>query len=203
MIHSRDISTAIQRFRQHGGTLRTRQALDLGIHPATLYSLRDSGRLIELARGLYRLAEAPESSDPHLAIVAARAPSAAVCLVSALSFHKITTQVPAAVYLAVPRGSYARITLNPLPVKVFRFNAKSFELGLEAHDFGGRPLRVYNPARAVVDCFKFRNKLGIDVAIESLRLAREQEDASIKELIHIARALRVERVMQPYLQSIA
>ena len=202
MIHSRDISNAIQRFRQHGGTLRTRQALDLGIHPAALYSLRDSGRLVELARGLYRLAEAPEARDPDLAVVAARAPSAAVCLVSALAFHKITTQIPAAVYLAVPRGSYAGITLKPLPVKIFRFDAKSFELGLDAHDFGGRRLRVYNPARTVVDCFKFRNKVGLDVAIESLRLAREQKKSSIKELVSCARVLRVERVMQPYLQSI-
>lgn len=202
MILSRDIPTAIKRFRQHGGTLRTRQALDLGIHPATLYSLRDSGRLVLLARGLYRLAEAPESRDPDLAIVAARAPNAAVCLISALAFHKITTQIPAAIHLAVPRGSYWKITINPLPVKIFRFDAKTFDLGLETYNPGGGRVRIYSPARTVVDCFKFRNKLGLDIALESLRLAHEQKKASIKELAHIARLLRIGRVLLPYLQTL-
>jgi predicted transcriptional regulator of viral defense system len=202
VIYSRDISGALRQFRRHGGTLRTRQALDLGIHPATLYTLRDSGRLVQVARGLYRLADAPEPSNPDLAVVAARAPGAAVCLVSALAFHKIRTQIPPAVYLAVPRGSYFKITLDPLPVRIFRFDAKSFDLGLETHDLGAGRVRVYSPARAVVDCFKFRNKLGLDIAIEALRLAREQKKASVKEIVHFARALRVERVLQPYLLSI-
>ena len=203
MTTTRDISAAIQQFRRRGGTLRTREALEYGIHPATLYFLRDAGRITMLSRGLYKLADEPESSSPDLAVVAARAPNAAVCLVSALVFHSITTQIPAAVQLAVPRGTYSKIKLDPLPVRVFRFDAKTFELGLEFHDLGGARVRVYNPARAVVDCFKFRNKLGLDIALEALRFARERKKASNRDLLHYARLLRVERVIQPYLMALA
>jgi predicted transcriptional regulator of viral defense system len=203
MTLSRNVSAAIQQFRRQGGTLRTRQALELGIHPATLYRLRDAGQLTLLARGLYRLADASESSDPDLAVVGARAPNAAVCLVSALAFHGITTQIPAAIHLAVPRGAYFKITLNPLPVRIFRFDLKTFELGLESHNLGGVSVRIYNPARTVVDSFKFRNKLGLDIALEALRLARERNKVSNKDLLRYARLLRVERVLQPYLLALA
>lgn len=136
-------------------------------------------------------------------MVGARAPNAAVCLVSALAFHGITTQIPAAVYLAVPRGTYSKIKIDPLPIRVFRFDPKTFELGLEFHNLGGARVRIYNPARAIVDSFKFRNKLGLDIALEALRLARERKKASNKDLLHYARLLRVERVLQPYLQALA
>jgi predicted transcriptional regulator of viral defense system len=203
MSQTRDNSAALRAFRRHGGALRTKEALALGIHPATLYQLRDSGKLMELARGLFRLAEARESQNPDLAVVAARAPDAAVCLISALAFHNITTQIPAAVHLAVPRGSYHRFKLDPLPVTIYRFDAKSFEAGLDTHDLGGSKIRIYDPARTVADCFKFRNKIGLDVALEALRLVRERKKASNRELLQFARLLRVEGVMQPYLQALA
>jgi predicted transcriptional regulator of viral defense system len=203
MVQTRNTAAVIQIFRRHGGTLRTRQALNLGIHPAALYDLRDAGQLTLLARGLYKLSDATESSDPDLAIVSARAPNAVVCLVSALAFHRITTQIPTAVFLAVPRGSYSKIKLDPLPVRVFRFDPDTFDLGLESHDLGGMRVRVYNAARAVVDSFKFRHKLGLDIALEALRLARERKKVSNKNLLNYARLLRVERVIQPYLQALA
>ena len=102
----------------------------------------------------------------------------------------------------MPRGSYFKITLDTLPVRIFRFDAKSFDMCLKTHDLGAGQVRVYNPARAVLDCFKFRNKLGLDIAIEALRLTREQKKASVKEIVHFARALRVEHMLQPYLLSI-
>jgi predicted transcriptional regulator of viral defense system len=203
MTKTRNIPAAIEQFRRQGGTLRTGQALEYGIHPATLYYLRDAGRVTLLARGLYKLADEPESSSPDLAVVGARAPNAAVCLVSALAFHGITTQIPSAVHLAVPRGAYSKIKIDPLPVRVFRFDPKTFELGLKFHDLGGARVRIYNPARAVVDSFKFRNKLGLDIALEALRLAHDRKKASNKDLLHYARLLRVERVLQPYLQALA
>jgi predicted transcriptional regulator of viral defense system len=203
MAKTRDIPAAIQQFRRQGGTLRTRQALEYGIHPATLYYLRDAGRVTLLARGLYKLADEPESSSPDLAVVGARAPNAAVCLVSALAFHGITTQIPSAVHLAVPRGAYSKIKIDPLPVRVFRFDPKTFEFGLEFHNLGGARVCIYNPARAVVDGFKFRNKLGLDIALEALRLAHDRKKAPNKDLLHYARLLRVERVLLPYLQALA
>ena len=199
---SRDVTAALQAFRRHGA-LRTREALALGIHPATLYKLRDSGKLTELARGLYRLAQAKESENPDLTVVAARAPDAAICLISALAFHNITTQIPSVVHLAVPRGKYHRLNLTPLPVHVYRFDPKTFDAGLESHDLGGARIKVYRAARSVVDSFKFRNKIGLDVALESLRLARTRKRVSNRELLHYARLLRVERPMRPYLEALA
>ena len=198
---TRNSDTALQAFRDKGGTLRTRDLIALGVHTDALYMLRDAGRVVELGRGLYRLAETGEAEHPDLALVAARAPDAAVCLISALSYHDITTQIPASVHLAVPRGSYHGITLS-IPVTVYRFDPKTFDKGLETHRIGGTPLKIYSAARSVVDCFKFRNKLGLDVALEALRMARQRKRVQNRELLHYARLLRVENPMSPYLQAI-
>jgi predicted transcriptional regulator of viral defense system len=203
MKKTRDIPAALRAFRRQGGTLRTKQALDLGIHSATLYQMRDSGAITELARGLYRLADAKDASHPDLAVVGAKAPGAAVCLISALSFHEITTQIPAVIDLAVPRGSYYRFRLDPLPSKVHRYDPKTFGAGLETRQIGGFPVRIYGPARTVADCFKFRNKVGMDVALEALRLLRERRKTSNRELLQYARLLRVERTLQPYLDALS
>jgi predicted transcriptional regulator of viral defense system len=198
---TRNPDAALQAFRDRGGTLRTRDLIALGVHTDALYMLRDSRRIVELGRGLYRLAEAGEADHPDLALVAARAPDAAVCLISALSYHDITTQIPSSVHLAVPRGSYHGITLS-IPVTVYRFDAKTFNNGLETHRVGGMSLKIYSAARSVVDCFKFRNKLGMDVALEALRLARQRKRVQNRELLHYARRLRVETPISPYLQAI-
>jgi predicted transcriptional regulator of viral defense system len=202
MAQTRDLQTVLETFRQHGGVLRTGQALMQGIHPAALYSLVESGQLTRLARGLYRLADAPEFSNPDLAVVAAKAPDAVVCLISALSFHGITTQVPRAVYLAVPRGRYAGLRLRTPPVKIYRFDAATFDQGIETHRIDGETVRIYSVARTLVDCFKYRNKLGLDIAIEALRFARQRKRIRNREILHFAHLLRQVRVMSPYLESV-
>jgi predicted transcriptional regulator of viral defense system len=202
MTQTRDHQSVLETFRQHGGVLRTGQALIRGIHPAALYSLVEAGQLTRLARGLYRLADAQEFSNPDLAVVAAKAPDAVVCLISALSFHGITTQVPRAVYLAVSRGRYAGLRLRTPPVKIYRFDAASFDEGIEAHQIDGITVRIYGVARTLVDCFKYRNKLGLDIAIEALRFARERKRISNREILHFARLLRQVRVIGPYLESV-
>jgi hypothetical protein len=131
MTQTRDIQTALETFRQHGGVMRTSQALLRGIHPAALYRLVEDGQLMRLARGLYRLSSAHEFSNPDLAVVAAKAPDAVVCLISALAFHAITTQVPRAVHLAVPRGRYAGLRLRTPPVKIYRFDVPTFDQGIQ------------------------------------------------------------------------
>ena len=198
---TRDRNKALNSFRDRGGTLRTRDLMALGVHTDVLYALRQEGRIIELGRGLYRLTDAGEAEHPDLALIAARAPTAAVCLISALSYHGITTQIPSAVSLAVPRGSYHRIKMS-IPVTVYRFDPKTFLEGLETHRIGGMPLKIYGVARTVVDCFKFRNKVGLDIALEALRLARQRKKLQNRELLHYARLLRVEKPMTPYLQAI-
>jgi predicted transcriptional regulator of viral defense system len=200
-IKTRDLNAALEVFRDKGGTLRTRDLIALGVHTDALYTLREKGRILELGRGLYRLSNMREAEHPDLAVVAARAPNAAVCLISALSYHGITTQIPSSVNLAVPRGSYHRVKLS-IPVSLYRFDPKTFDQGLETHRVGGMPLKIYGPGRTVVDCFKFRNKLGLDVALEALRLARQRKRLQNRELLQYARLLRVEKLMSPYLQAI-
>jgi len=147
---TRDLNSALRVFRDKGGTLRTRDLIASGVHTDALYALHESGQIVELGRGLYRLAEVGEAEYPDLAVVAARAPNAAVCLTSALSYHDITTQIPTAVHLAVPRDSYYRIKLS-IPVTVYRFDPKTFHAGLETHRIGRMPLKIYSVARTVVD----------------------------------------------------
>jgi predicted transcriptional regulator of viral defense system len=202
MSQTRDIRNALSTFRRHGGVLRTGQALAAGIHPETLYRMREEGKVTRLARGLYRLSTSREFSNPDLGVIAAKAPEAVVCLISALAFHGITTQIPRVVHLAVPRGRYSKLKLGSPPVKVYRFDAATFENGLEMHKIDGRAIRVYSVARTVVDCFKYRNKLGLDIALEALQLARARKRTSNREFLELARALRLERVMGPYLQVV-
>lgn len=198
---TRDLDSALQVFRDKGGMLRTRDLIANGVHTDALYALRECGQIVELGRGLYRLTDLGEAEYPDLAVVAARVPNAAVCLTSALSYHDITTQIPSSVHLAVPRDSYYRIKLS-IPVTVYRFDPKTFHEGLETHRIAGMPLKIYGVARTVVDCFKFRNKLGLDVALEALRLARQRKRVQNRELLRYARLLRVEKPMSPYLQAI-
>src|SRR5512138_598540 len=141
-------------FRQRGGILRTSQALRAGIHPRVLYRLRDEGIILEVSRGVFRLAELPDMGHPDLVAVALRIPSGVVCLVSALSFHGITTQVPHQVDVALPRRSRPPRMGFP-PIRTFTFAAGSFSSGVEDHDLDGVVVPIYGAARTVVDCFKF------------------------------------------------
>lgn len=188
-------------FKQHGGMLRTSQAIAYGVHPQTLYDLRDSGRLQKISRGLYRLADLPELGNPDLAIVAGRIPQAVICLISALAFHDITTQIPHQVYIAVPRGT-KQPRLDFPPIRVFRFSSSTYQAGTELHRVDGVTLQVYNVAKTVADCFKYRNRIGTNVAVEGLKLCQKRKDTSIRELLEYARLCRVERVMLPYLEAL-
>ena len=145
---------------------------------------------------------AEEFSNPDLVLVAVKAPNAVICLISALSYHGITTQIPRIVNLAVPRGKYAGLRLRVPPVKVYRFDAATFEEGIEVHPVDGLQLRVYGVARTLVDCFKYRNKIGLDVAVEALRFARERKRVTNRDILGIARLLRQERVMSPHLEAV-
>ena len=188
-------------FRDHGGMLRTSEALDLGIHPRTLYFLRNTGRLEQVSRGVYRLAELPPLEAPDLVAVATRVPDAVVCLISALSFHEITTEVPHEVHIALPRGT-DRPTLDYPPIRVFYYSGPALTEGVDEHTIDGVPVKIYNAPKTVADAFKFRNKIGTDVAIDALKLCLLHSKASPSELMRYARVCRVDRVMQPYLEAL-
>jgi predicted transcriptional regulator of viral defense system len=196
---TRDSALAI--FREHGGMLRTSHVLELGVHPETLYRLRDTGDLVEVTRGLYRLADLPELGHPDLVAVASRIPSGVICLISALSFHGITTEVPHEVQIALAPGAVRRRVVYP-PTRVFQFSGAAFEQGIEIHPIDGLAVKVYGPEKTVADCFRFRNKIGLAVAVEALRLCRERRHSTPRTLLDFARIDRVERVMMPYLEAV-
>jgi predicted transcriptional regulator of viral defense system len=195
------IETAETLFREHGGMLRASEAIALGIHPRTLYRLRDENRLVTVSRGLYRLANLPELSDPDFVSVATRIPHAVICLVSALAYHEITTEIPHEVSIALPR-TVKRPQLDYPPLRVFWFSGGALTEGIEEHKIDGVNVRIYGPEKTVADCFKFRNKIGLDVAIEALKLCRERKGSTPRKLLHYARICRVERVMRPYLEAL-
>ncbi len=188
-------------FRCHGGLLRTSEALRLGLHPRTLYAMRDAGVLEQLSRGLYRLAELPPLGAPDLVAVARKVPGGVVCLISALAFHELTTQIPHAVYVALARGTEPP-RLDYPPVRMFWFTGEAFTEGVEIHTLDHVSVPVYSPAKTLADCFKYRHKLGLDVVIEALKLYRQRQQMRLDELLRYARICRVEKVMQPYLEAL-
>ena len=197
-----NVKTAEALFRQRGGMLRASEAVALGIHPRTLYQMRDEQRLIAISRGLYRLSELQELTNPDLITMARRIPQGVVCLISALAFHEITTEVPHEVYLALPR-TVKRPRLDYPPLRTFWFSGDALSAGIEEHLFDGVTIKVYGPEKTVADCFKFRNQIGLDVAIEALKLCRERKGATPRKLLHYARICRVERIMLPYLEALS
>ena len=195
------VSSADAIFRRHGGVMRTTEAVRAGIHPRTLYRMRDEGIVEQLARGLYRLAELPPLSQPDLATVALSAPNGVICLISALAFHELTTQIPHRVHIALLRGSQ-RPRLDYPPVQVYFFSDRPFREGIEEHETDGIRLRIYSPEKTLADCFKYRNKIGLDVAIEALVLYARSGRADVGALLRHARICRVETVMRPYLETV-
>lgn len=192
---------ALQIIRKRGGTIRTRDAIDAGIHPRTLYQLRDNGNLEVLSRGVYRLADQAAVSDPDLFIVATRIPQAVVCLVSALAIHDITTQIPHAVSIALAKGSETP-RLDYPPLQVHRFSDTALKEGIEEHLIDRIPIQVFCPEKTLADCFKFRNKLGMDIVLEALKLYKARKPFKLEDLLRYARICRVERIMRPYLEAI-
>jgi predicted transcriptional regulator of viral defense system len=193
-------SRAIEAFRKHAGLLRTRDALDLGIHPRTLYGLRDDGVVVQVSRGLYRLAELPLLSQPDLVTVALRVPRAVICLVSALAYHDATTEIPHEVQIALPRQTKAP-RLDFPPIRVFWFSGPALSEGIDVVEIDGVDIRVYDLPKTVVDCFRFRNKLGLDVAIEALNQAVKRKGVQPAEVLRYARLCRIDRVILPYVEA--
>jgi predicted transcriptional regulator of viral defense system len=182
------------------GLLRARDLADANIPRIVLARLIDSGQLEKVSRGLYRLPDADPSEHDSLVTVALRAPQAVFCLLSALQFHELTTQLPRQVWIAMPRGSHVPKIDYP-PIKMVQFTGEAYTQGVEEHKRDGATLHVYSVAKTVVDCFKHRNKIGLDVALEALRDARTRKKASANELWRFAKICRVANVMRPYLEA--
>lgn len=174
-------------------------ALGKGISRYMLYKLLDEGFIIRVSRGVYRLAELPPISNLDLVTVSLRVKNAIVCLVSALAFHNLTTQIPHEVSIAIPRDS-RKPALDYPPIKVFEFAEKAYKIGVEEHILDGVKTKIYSPEKTLVDCFKYRNKIGMDIVIEAINLYKQRRKIKVNEILSYAKQCRVEKVMKPYLE---
>lgn len=172
-----------------------------GIHTQALSRLVRAGELERVAPGQYRLPNAPVTEHHGLALVASAAPKAVVCLLSALNFHQIGTQLSQAVWIAIDRRA-RRPTLRYPPLQVVRFGGPALSEGIETHEIEGQVVHVFGIAKTIADLFKYRNKLGLDVALEALRDAWRTRRFTMAEIHRYARVCRVERVMTPYLEAL-
>jgi len=181
--------------------LRAADAREHGWSPQLLIRLYQAGKLQRLARGLYGLPDTEPTEHQTLIEVCRRVPKAVVCLLSALRFHEIGTHQPREVWIALPEGSQAPAPGYPT-LRIARLRGAAYSDGIVLANDHGAPIRVYSAAKTVTDCFKFRNKIGLDVALEALKEAWGSRKVTMAELGHFARINRVERVMQPYLEAV-
>jgi predicted transcriptional regulator of viral defense system len=177
------------------------EALAAGMTRYTLYSLRDRGVIEQVSRGVYRLAELPPIGNPDLVTVALRIPDAVICLVSALAFHGLTTQIPHQVSFALPRASRPPALDFP-PIAPHRFADAAYQAGVEDHLIDGVRVRIYSAEKTLADCFKFRNRIGMDVVLEALRFCMARKEFNQGDLLRYARICRVEQVMRPFLEAL-
>lgn len=184
------------------GILRVKDLREAGIHPEYLRRLCEKGTLIRIGRGLYMPADAQLSANTGLAQASRRVPHSIVCLLSALRFHEIGTANPFEVWIALDQDVRQPQVEYP-PLRIVRFSGKALTEGVERHRIESVPVRIYNPAKTVADCFKFRNKIGLDVALEALRDCLRTKKCTYEQLWQYAKVCRVTEVMRPYLEAVS
>jgi predicted transcriptional regulator of viral defense system len=194
-------SQRILRIVRRHGIVRPKDIESEGIAREALLRLLRKGLLDRSARGVYVLANAPITEHHSLAVAAKQVPRGVICLISALQFHGLTTQIPHEVWMALDFKA-RRPNISWPPLKVVRFSGQALTLGVEEHTVEGVVLKIYSSAKTVADCFKYRNKIGIDLAIEALRDALRQKKVTLNEIHRFAKVCRVARVMRPYLESV-
>ena len=192
----------IIRIVKRSGVIRPKDMDAHGIPRKYIHLLHHEGILNRVGRGLYVLEDASPSENRTIAEVCKRVPAGVVCLLSALQFHRMTTQSPHEIWLAINHKS--RRPKEPmLPIRIVRFSGLALTAGIEQYTVEGVPVNVFSSAKTVVDCFKYRNKIGLDVAIEALRDCHRSSKCTMDELWEYARICRVAKVMKPYLESLA
>lgn len=188
-------------FTDHHGILRASRAIELGVLKHVLYELVKKGELVREAQGIYRLSDTPMPGNPDLVNLSLRVPRAVFCLISALYFYELTTQIPHSVYFALPRDVKTPRIGYP-PIRVFHFSQKPYQAGIVEHELDGVKVKIYDREKTIADCFKFRQKVGMDVAIEAVKDYLSQPNTDISLLMKYARINRVEKVISPYLEAL-
>jgi predicted transcriptional regulator of viral defense system len=191
----------ILRLARRQGVLRARDLQTQGYSREILRRLVAEGRLIQRSRGIYLPVDAPLSEQETLAAAAVRVPRGVVCLLSALRFHELTSQNPAEVWIAIDRKAWTPKV--DLPLRFVRFSGAALRAGIGEHLIDRVRVRIYSPAKTVADCFKYRRKIGTDVAVEALRACWASRKCSIDDLWRYAKVCRVTNIMRPYLEAIA
>lgn len=194
-----ELATSI--FRKAGGILTMSEAVSLGVHRRELYALRDKGNLEVVSRGLYRLIEMPAPSLPDFIPVAKKIPSGVICLISALAFHEITTQIPHFVYVALPSQAHKSAISYP-PMRYFWYSQKLLTTGVEEHKIDGCTIKIFDVEKTLVDCVKFRNKIGMDVVLEALKMYWKSRKTNLEKLFEYAKLFRVEKILKPIMETI-
>lgn len=187
-------------FKKHGGIVRFSSIIKAGFHSDTLSALEKEGRIEKIARGLYRMTQYKFGAYPDLVIACFQAPRGIVCLVSALAFHEVTNEIPKYVDIAIPAGTRANRIKYP-PVRFYRFSTKTWNSGIEVHQFEGRKIRVYNLAKTIADCFKFRNRIGFNVVRDALKIAVTEKKIKPQDIMKYAKLCRVDRIIKPILET--
>ncbi len=192
---------ALKVFHNHGGVLKASEAIKKGIHPRILYQLRDEGNIELIAKVLYALPGLPGINQPDFVAIAKKVPNGIICLVSALYFHELTIQIPRWIDVAVRQSCHPPLIAYP-PVQFHWFSDAYFDKGVEQHDIGGLLINIYSEEKSIVDCFRLRKKVGVDVALEALRTYWKKGNAKMDLLQYLAKSSRVLQIMTPYIEAV-
>ncbi|MDK9720406.1 MAG: type IV toxin-antitoxin system AbiEi family antitoxin domain-containing protein [Rhodospirillales bacterium] len=183
-----------------GGMARLREIKAAGIPGVVVARLAKAGRVVRLARGLYQMPDADIQAGHTLAEAAKIVPKGVICLISALSYHELTLQMPPHVWVAIENRTRQPKPDYP-PMRFVRFSPKALSEGIDQHLIEGVPVRITNPARTIIDCFRFRNKIGVDIAISALREALRKRRCTADDIMKHAKELRIASVVRPYLEA--
>lgn len=191
----------IKFFKNHGGVARFSAILKEGFHSDSLVSLERNRQVKKIGRGLYCLANRTLGSRPDLVSASLQAPRGVVCLLSALSFHEATDEIPSYVDIAIPRNTHANKIKYP-PVRFYQFAPQVWGEGIENHEIDGYKVKVYSLSKTIADCFKFRNKIGTNVARDALKTAITEKKIKPIEIMRYAKICRVDKIIKPILETI-
>jgi len=191
----------IQFLKQKGGMASFSELDKAGFNKALIKVSLENDNIERLDRGLYGLSEGMSFSNPDFVAISIKIPKGIVCLLSALAFHEATNEIPKYIDVAIPRGTHESKVKYP-PVKFYRFAHDAWKAGVEKHKIEGHKIKVYSLAKTVADCFKFRNRIGINIAREALKIAIIEKQIKPKEIMKYAKICRVDRIIKPILESI-
>ncbi len=187
--------------QKRGGYARTTELVKAGFYKAMIYSAMHQGRITRIKNGVYGLADIPDISHPDLVTVSVMIPSGVICLITALSFYEVTDEIPRYIDVALPTGMKVKPVAG-IPSRVYHFSPQTWKDGVEVKDIDGHKIKIYCLAKTIADCFKFRNKIGVDIARSALKNALEQKKVNHRDIMKYASICRVTNIIKPILETL-